>query len=135
MKRLVSTFVGVGALLVACIFASSTLARATAWVVDIPEDVFNPGSLSVSVGDSVVWTNNDAEDHTVTSGENCIPDSIWDSGDIEPGGSFVRVFDVAGVFPYYCVYHCAMGMTGTIVAVPPTAVDPATWGRIKRLYR
>lgn len=134
MKRLVLTSVGASMLLAACIFASSTVASATVWIVNIPEDFFDPETLSVSVGDSVMWTNNDAEEHTATSGENCIPNGIWDSGDIEPGQSFARIFDVAGTFPYYCFYHCAMGMTGTITAVPPTAVDPTTWGRVKGLY-
>jgi plastocyanin len=135
MKRLVPTFVAAGMLLAAWILASTTIARATLWTIDIPEDFFDPDSLSISMGDSVVWTNNDAEEHTSTSGQNCAPDGIWDSGDIEPGGSFMRVFDTVGTFPYYCFYHCAMGMTGTIVAVPPTAVDQTTWGSVKRLYR
>lgn len=135
MKRLASIAVYAGFLVAACIFASSGIARATLWVIDIPEDFFDPDSLAVSVGDSVVWTNNDKEEHTSTSGVNCTPDGEWNSGDIEPGQSFMRVFNAVGIFPYYCFYHCAMGMTGTIVAVPPTAVDQSTWGQIKSLYR
>jgi plastocyanin len=46
---------------------------------------------------------------TVTSGivENnrLTPDGSFDSGIINPGGSFPFVFDKAGEYPYYCTIH------------------------------
>jgi plastocyanin len=38
----------------------------------------------------------------------------FDSGEIVPGKSFSYTFKKEGTFPYYCTYHYASGMTGTI---------------------
>jgi plastocyanin len=66
-----------------------------------------PDTVSVSVGTTVKWTNNDSIAHTATSQNN-----LWGSGDLEPGATFSYTFQSAGTFPYYCVYH--PGMVGTI---------------------
>jgi plastocyanin len=67
--------------------------------------------LEISVGDSVVWVNEDAEKHDAT------PDK---KGDFEPTGDIAKgkkskaiKFTKAGKFNYHCSYHDEM--TGTIV--------------------
>lgn len=82
--------------------------------VSMIENVFVPETLSVATGDTVVWSNNGIVNHTSTSGTNCNPDGLWDSGLVSPGDSFSFVFDSAAEYPYFCIPHCNLGMTGLI---------------------
>jgi plastocyanin len=68
---------------------------------------FSPRTVAVNVGDSVTWTNSDAQTHTATSG------SAWDTGDIGNGGSASITMDRAGTYDYICAIHPTM--TGTVV--------------------
>ena len=69
---------------------------------------FSPATLTVSVGTTVTWTNNDNMTHTVTSDA-----TGFDSGDITMGSKYSRVFSVAGTYTYHCTIHPTM--KGTIV--------------------
>jgi plastocyanin len=64
--------------------------------------------VSVSVGDTVTWMNNDSVAHTSTSDGNG-----WNSGVVAPGGKFSFAFQNAGTFSYHCAIH--PGMVGSIV--------------------
>lgn len=75
---------------------------------DIP---FDPASLNVSVGGSVVWFNGDNTIHTITSNTT----GLFDSGNFLPGARFSHTFSAAGTFAYHCTPH--PWMTGTIVVV------------------
>jgi plastocyanin len=77
---------------------------------------FSPRTLTVQVGDTVTWTNSDAQTHTATSG------SAWDTGNIGNGQSKSITFRTAGTFDYVCRIHPQM--SGTIVVQGGTA--PAT---------
>jgi plastocyanin len=66
-----------------------------------------PDSITVSVGTTVKWTNNDAIAHDVTSQNN-----LFFSGNMEPGATYSRTFQSTGSFPYYCTIHARM--TGTV---------------------
>jgi plastocyanin len=63
---------------------------------------FSPNPIDVRVGDTVTWTNDHRESHTVTSS------SGFDSGIIEPGQSFNHTFEKTGTFQYYCELHPSM---------------------------
>jgi plastocyanin len=71
---------------------------------------FNPATLTVKVGASVTWRNDDPYTHTSTSDTG-----VWDSGNIAPGGTASKSFTTAGTYHYHCLYHQSMGMVGTIV--------------------
>lgn len=73
---------------------------------------FDPQVDTVSVGDTVTWTNQTSSVHTVTA-----DGGSWNSGDVGGNGSFQRVFDQAGEYAYHCTYHGSpgSGMHGTIV--------------------
>jgi plastocyanin len=81
---------------------------------------FSPRTITVNVGDTVTWTNSDAQAHTATSG------SAWSTGDIGNGGSASITFRTAGTFAYICAIHPQM--TGTVVvqggSVPQTDTAP-----------
>ena len=56
----------------------------------------------------MTWTNDGGVIHTTTS-----TDGLWDSGILDPGGTFSFTFDEAGTFEYLCSLHPSM--VGTIV--------------------
>jgi len=66
---------------------------------------YSPSPVTVAVGGSVTWTNNDNTAHTSTG-------SSWNSGAISPGGKYTMTFSSAGTFVYHCTIH--PGMTGTV---------------------
>jgi plastocyanin len=67
---------------------------------------FEPESLTVAPGDTVVWVNKDLVPHTATaeSGE-------FDSKDIEAGKSWQFTASKKGDFPYICDFHPKMKAT------------------------
>ncbi len=70
---------------------------------------FNPATLTVARGTTVTWLNSDSSVHTSTS-----DNTVWDTGDMQPGVSRTTVFNTPGTFKFHCVYHGTMGMVGTI---------------------
>jgi len=83
--------------------------------VDATNSQFTPKTVTINAGDTIKWVNKTSTiPHTSTSGQSCTPDGKWDSGTLQPGASFSRVFNTAGTFPYFCTFHCSIGMTGTI---------------------
>ena len=68
---------------------------------------YAPNPVSISVGGTVTWTNNDSTAHTAT-GDN----GSFSSGSIAPGGKFSQTFSTAGTFTYKCTIH--PNMVGTV---------------------
>jgi plastocyanin len=58
---------------------------------------------TVTLGETVVWTNQDTRDHSVTS-----PTGLWDSGRLKPGQSFSLRFDQPGTYEYVSVFDPAI---------------------------
>ena len=119
MKRFLISLLALSAIIVLVTGCSSSPTSSnpptpTTHDISMVDSAFQPQTITVKMGDSIRWTNNGARTHTSTSGTNGVPDGIWDSGDIASGNTYERVFDTAGTYPYYCHYHWAMGMTGTI---------------------
>lgn len=82
---------------------------------------FNPPSITIHVGQTVVWRNDDSVPHTSTSGTCpggvCTAMPGWDSGTLNHGQSFSHTFTTAGTFPYFCRIHGAM-MQGSVTVTP-----------------
>jgi plastocyanin len=76
--------------------------------VTIENFAFDPGTLTIEVGDTVTWTNNDSAPHTATA-----DDDTFDSGSLAQGDTFSHTFEEAGTFPYVCTFH--PNMVGEIV--------------------
>lgn len=68
---------------------------------------YAPNPITVSVGGTVTWVNNDNTTHTATGN-----DGLFDTGNIAPGASYSRTFTSAGSFAYHCTQH--PGMVGTV---------------------
>jgi plastocyanin len=79
--------------------------------VTISNFSFQPQSLQVKAGTTVVWKNNDGTAHTVTSDTG-----VFNSGTLASGGTFAFTFPQVGSFLYHCNIHPFM--TGTIIVVP-----------------
>ncbi|MDQ6840532.1 MAG: plastocyanin/azurin family copper-binding protein [Actinomycetota bacterium] len=76
---------------------------------------FEPQALTVKVGTTITWTNEDSTPHTVQFSNKTIPAS----GDLSAGGgqrTYAHTFMTAGSFPYICGIHNSM--TGTIKVTP-----------------
>jgi len=83
--------------------------------VDIAGFMFDPQDLTVQVGETVTWTNNDDVPHTVTAGTPDMPTpEEFDSGVLQPGDTFTYTFDEAGTFDYFCTLHPDMTATITV---------------------
>ena len=71
--------------------------------------------LTISVGTTVTWTEEDITGHTTTSGSRGLFDGIgWDSGTLKQGDSFSYTFTEVGTFPYTCEIHPTMNATVTV---------------------
>ena len=71
--------------------------------------------LTVKVGTTVTWTNEDAQYHTITSGTPENRGKLWDSGTLKRGESFSYEFQGVGIFEYFCTLHSqAMGGSVTV---------------------
>ena len=68
-------------------------------------ECYLPFEKIVSVGSTVVWSNDDIAAHTVTSGTVQEITNMFDSGLIPPGGTFDYTFEDAGSFDYFCIVH------------------------------
>lgn len=87
---------------------------------------FQSQDITITVGDTVRWTNLGGS-HTATSGSSCTPDGKWDSGVLSAGQSYTTTFNSAGTYPYFCLPHCSMGMTGSVtVTAASTMQVPAS---------
>lgn len=76
--------------------------------VAIHDFVYEPATVTVAVGDTVVWTNADFVPHTATA-----RDTLWDSKEIAgSGGAWRLVARRPGRHAYHCTYH--PNMRGTV---------------------
>ena len=80
-------------------------------------EFYAPDVVETTVGSMVVWTNDDATLHTVTSGvvegSTPVPDGVIDSPFMAQGAEFSFVFDEPGEYDYYCSLHPYM--TGKVI--------------------
>lgn len=97
---------------------------------------YEPRRLTVSVGDTVVWKNEDTEPHTVTSGrgagiasaqtnEKGVSDGIFDSDLFGPEESWSYTFYTPGTFTYFCIIH--PWMEGVVTVNLSAAKDIPTY--------
>jgi plastocyanin len=71
--------------------------------VTVRDFAFTPGNLSVPVGATVTWTNEDSAPHDATA-----RDGNWRTGRLSEGESETVTFDAAGEYDYYCSIHPSM---------------------------
>ena len=98
-----TTIAGLGA--AALLFAGVwTGAQAqTGSEVAVQAFVYDSAEITVPVGTTVTWTNNDPVAHTVTD-----VNQAWDSGLFDQGVAWSMTFDQPGTYDYYCIPHPMM---------------------------
>ncbi len=77
---------------------------------------FAPANITVEPGDTVRWEWSSGI-HTVTSGSPCVGDGVFFHSALDGGTtsfSYVIPDDGTTFIPYFCLPHCAVGMTGSI---------------------
>ena len=78
---------------------------------------YEPKSVEVPVGGSIVWTNKAFTNHTATSDDG----QTFNTGEIKPNESSSPVkFDKEGEYNYHCTIH-GKTMSGTVVVKPSAA--------------
>jgi plastocyanin len=87
----------------------------TLHTVQILDATFSPSTLTINVGDTVLWEMSSSVAHTVTSGENCTSNENFNSGNLSGSQTFSVVFSQEGSYPYFCIPHCQGGMVGEII--------------------
>jgi plastocyanin len=109
---------------------SLTQARATAdrFGAAIAECSFDPVVIYVDEGASVVWTNKDPFQHTVTGALGA-----WGSERLlSQGDTVAQTFKRTGVYPFFCMLH--PGMVGAVVVGDPDPSEiAATTGSVGNL--
>ncbi len=78
--------------------------------VTIQNFAFSPAEITVAMGSTVRWTNQDSTAHTVKAA-----DGSWTSPNIDQGGTFEKVFDKPGTYEYICGIH--PDMKGRIIVI------------------
>ena len=70
------------------------------------DECFSPYLVTIQVGDTIVWTNDDTAAHTVTSGNPTYgPDDVFHSSLYMTGDTFSHSFDSSGLFAYFDIFH------------------------------
>ena len=107
-----------GALSLLLLAAPLAVSAATS-AVSIAGFAFAPAGITINVGDTVRWTNNEGSAifHTSTA-----DNGTWDSKVLANGQSFSFTFTVAGTFAYHCAVHPSM--RGSVTVVGPTTPAP-----------
>jgi plastocyanin len=80
---------------------------------------FQPNPITVTVGTTVTWTNQDSAAHTATSDTG-----DFDTGLLQTGKSGSVTFKQAGTFPYHCQVH--PNMKGTVIVQQASGSTPST---------
>ncbi len=82
------------------------------YAADIKADIkgmsFSPASITVSVGDTITFTNRDGAPHTATA-----VDGSFSTATLRKGKSETITFDTPGTFDFFCKIH--PGMKGQII--------------------
>jgi plastocyanin len=115
MKRIAVLVVGIIAL---CVPLATQHAAAATENVSAQDNSFSPQSLTIDQGDTVHWTNDGDNPHTVTAN-----DDSFDSGTLLAGQSFDHTFSTAGTYGYFCEVH-GQSMSGTVVVRAASSGSP-----------
>jgi plastocyanin len=103
--------VGASAGLAAPANAADSAAPENAALIKIDNFTFRPATLTVTVGTTVTWVNEDDIPHTVVE-----KDRLFKSKALDTDDRFTYTFSTPGGFEYFCSLH--PHMVGTVIVQP-----------------
>ncbi|MEQ8705401.1 MAG: DUF5689 domain-containing protein [Phaeodactylibacter sp.] len=86
------------------------------FAVDVQSNFYSPENLTISVGDTVTWTNLNGF-HNVNGDQSVYPDnpeSFSNGGASISAWTYQYVFTIPGTYTYQCDPHAGLGMVGTV---------------------
>jgi len=89
-------------------------------------ECWDPAEITIGVGETVTWSNDDTAAHTVTSGTAADSDSVgavFDSSLFMAGTTWSVTLDEEGEYPYFCMVH--PWMAGMIIVGEAMAEEEA----------
>lgn len=108
-------------LCIAFVFVFATSVRAATTNVSITSTGFLPEDVTVEVGDTVIWSNEDTIDH------EAMDDLVeWETGLIAPGGAGSVIFDTAGTYTYSDTVDVSLVGTVTVQVADSTSTSTTT---------
>jgi plastocyanin len=113
--------------LIGLLFVSSlSLTAQTSHKVIVSSFQYSPKDLTITVGDTVIWTNSSGN-HNVDGKTLAYPNNPVSFGnDLGTGWTYKFVFTTDGTYDYKCDPHAALGMVGKIVVNPKTVTSTQT---------
>jgi plastocyanin len=94
LKGFVSIFV------LLTLLTAFAVAAANSHSISIKDQKFDPTSVDAKVGDTIVFTNNDDRDHSVSSSDGTIK-----SDNLRPGATYSVKLTKSGKITFNCTYH------------------------------
>jgi len=85
---------------------TATTAQSKTYNIDIKNFAFNPASLTINKGDTIIWTNDDSATHQLAGIE-------INSPKLANKQTYSVTLDAAGNYNYHCSIHPTM--KGTII--------------------
>ena len=96
--------------------------------VEMQSHSFEPSTITIHAGDTVLWKNKSLLTHTVTADPDLASDRShvalpagaqkFDSGKIGMSGTYAHIFTVPGTYRYVCLPHESKGMLGQVEVKP-----------------
>ena len=83
--------------------------------INVANYSFTPDELTITVGDTVIWTNTEGT-HNVNGRQTTFPANPESFGNtVGPGWVFSHVFTIPGTYNYQCDPHASLGMVGKVI--------------------
>ena len=104
-------------------------------LVDFPDNRFNPPTVTIGVGDNVIWEwRGSIRNHSVTADDGSFDSDPGEgAGQIQhpPNDQFVHRFTSEGTFGYHCKVHPNMAGQVTVVPVTGSDIIPPQLSRVR----
>jgi plastocyanin len=114
MKKIIFPLIAVAFLITGCGTAATKSANQPAAktqppatrTIDISNSTFQPATITVNAGDTIVWTNRDSLPHSIKG-------QSFSSSPLPPNGTYQLTLAKPGTFDYNCSLH--PNMKGQII--------------------
>ena len=105
---------------IALVLLLALSAKATTYYVTVNDFGFSPATLTIEVGDTVVWENaDDLFSHSTTSTLSFSNPNYWNGLLVNLGDTFGQTFNNVGGFNYFDQLGSGTGTITVILPVPP----------------